>query len=84
MDLRTARLWQRPLNPVKRLTGPLKEILEIIKEIYKLSDKADHSSGHATEKKYLQHTLWYKRLLWLDLDDRLTTYAKKKRGLGRR
>lgn len=80
MNLKTARLWKRPLNPVEPLTGPLKHILEIISEIYKLRDKADQLPGLTTEKRYLKHTLWYNQLLWLDLDNRLTTYVRKKMG----
>lgn len=80
MNLKTARLWKRPLNPVERLTGPLKDILETIKEVYKLSDKADQIPGHTTEKRYLKHTLWFNQLLWFDLDLRLSTYVRKKMG----
>lgn len=80
MERQTARLWRPPLNPVERLTDPLKKVLSIIKETYELTDKADRIPGHAIEKRYLQHTLWHNQLLWIDLDDRLATYAKDKLG----
>lgn len=80
MNLKTARLWKRPLNPVEPLTGPLMDILKIIQQVYKLRDKADHIPGHTTEKRYLKHTLWYNQLLWLDLDNRLSAYVRKKLG----
>lgn len=80
MNLKTARLWKRPLNPVIQLTGPLKDILNTIKEIYQIKDKADRIPGHATEKRYLEHTLLHNHMLWLDLDIRLTTYVREKMG----
>lgn len=80
INLKTARLWRPPLNPVKRLTDPLKDILKTIEEVYELRDKVDRISNHATEKRYLEHTLWYNQLVWLDIDERLSRYAKKKMG----
>lgn len=80
ITLKTARLWKPPLDPAGRLVGPLKEILKIIEQVYILRDKMNHIPYHATEKRYLEHTLWYNHRLWLDLDNRLTTYARKKIG----
>lgn len=76
IHLRTGRLWKPPLNPVKRLTDPLKDILKTIAEVYELREKADRIPGHAIEKRYLEHTLWYNQLVWLDISNRLTTYTK--------
>lgn len=80
MILRISRLWRTPLNPIERLTDPLKEILATIRETYELIDRADEIPGHATEKRYLQQTLRFNQLLWLDLGDRLTRYTKDKLG----
>lgn len=80
ITLRTGRLWKRPLDPAKRLIEPLKDILKIIKEIYKIRDKIDHLPDHVIEKRYLEHTLWYNHHLWLNLENRRTTYTVKKMG----
>lgn len=80
MDQHTARLWRRPLNPIERLTGPLRDILVTIKQTYEILAKAYPIPGHPTEKTYLRHTLWHNQLLWIDLHDRLTRYAKNKLG----
>lgn len=80
MDQQTSRLWRRPLNPIKRLTGPLRDALVAIKQTYEVCSKIDRIPGHLTEKTYLQHTLWYNQLLWIDLHKRLTRYAKNELG----
>lgn len=80
MDQQTSRLWKRPLNPIERLVGPLKNILLNIEKTYGLLAKSYRIPGYLTEKTYLQHTLWHNQLLWIDLRRRLTRYANDKLG----
>lgn len=80
MDRQTSRLWKRPLNPIERLVRPLKDILRNIEQTYGLLAKSYRIPGYLIEKKFLQHTLWHNQLLWIDLRNRLTRYAKDKLG----
>lgn len=80
MDQQTSRLWKRPLNPIGRFTNLLRNTLTTIKQTYKTFAKACLIPGHLSEKTYLQHTLWHNQLLWIDLHERLTRYAKNELG----
>lgn len=80
ITLRTTRLWKPPLDPAKRLISSLKDILKIVEQVYELRKKTDHIPDHETEKRYLELTLWYNHHLWLNIENRLTTYVVKKNG----